>query len=1038
MNTHNKFKKTLLTKSISLLLSSAVIMPSIAQESPANDGTEVISVTGIRGSLLKAMDLKRDSEGVVDAISSEDIGKFPSTNLAESLQRIPGVSIDRVNGEGSQITVRGFGADFNQVTLNGRTMPTANVPIVGAGSSGSASGASGRAFDFSNLSSDGVQILEVFKTGRADISSGGIGATVNVVTRRPLGTSGMQASISAKAIHDTSVDRGSSVTPEIGATFSWANEDNTFGIGFFGGMSNRDSAAAGATSSSWNVIPYSEFLGLTTENTIITNAPTDLDQYVTLPRDSRYQFSEFERERANGQLVLQFAPSEQLTLTADYTFAVNKGKEEKVEFYNWFNRPFTEVVFDESPVPTTIYLKEQAINKGGGMPQVMRATKDELNSVGFNAQYHVNDTLTLTFDGHSSKAEVTPDAPMGYTEINVGLDHKYGNSPTDSVFQSVDYSGSIPVRTVETLSGETIIRPEIVASQVASGMRKVTQTNEIDQYDFRADWELDDGANLTVGANYRAQKNIADRTDYQQILGNWGSEYPGDVEDLAPGALETFCLSCKFNDHTIGGGTTSVGGATNNQVYAVRGNAADIFAALSPAYEAGYSGASSRPLRVTGSAYDVIEEDVTSIFAQLTNVFEIGGFDAYLNVGLRYEQTDVTATTESSATSAIIWQGDNDFAKSAAASGSGFSSNSSYSHLLPNIDLAIDLTEEVKVRTSYSKTIARATYNNLYASDNANTPSGPTALGNVVTGSKGNPGLQPLESDNYDVSLEWYFDETSYVSAGLFSKRVRNFVGRETVTGNLFGLRDVTSGAPGTRSGMALDILDNLGVAADEINLFAASVYVDQLGSMSEAMAMFVANQDVNGNIEDAEYDRLEGSFEIVPNSDDPLFNFALNQPINNQSAEINGLELQAQHFFGESGFGVVGSYTVVNGDVGYDVSGAPNVSQFALQGLSDTANFTLIYEKDGWSSRLAYNWRDEFLASANDGSGFNNPIFVEAYGQIDYNLSYSFSENLAVSFDAINLNEEGSRSFSRSKTDLNFLRENAARYYLGVRYKFL
>ncbi|MBU2879918.1 MULTISPECIES: TonB-dependent receptor [Aliiglaciecola] len=1036
MNTHNKFKKSVLTKSISLLLTSSVIMPTIAQESPPNDGTEVIAVTGIRGSLFNSMNLKRDSEGVVDAISSEDIGKFPSTNLAESLQRIPGVSIDRVNGEGSQVTVRGFGADFNQVTLNGRTMPTANVPIVGAGSSGSASGASGRAFDFSNLSSDGVQILEVFKTGRADISSGGIGATVNVVTRRPLGTAGLQGSISAKAIHDTSVDGGSSITPEIGGSFSWANEDNTFGIGFFGGISNRDSAAAGATSSSWNVIPYSEFLGLTTEDTIITNAPASLDQYVTLPRDSRYQFSEFERERSNGQLVLQFAPSENLSMTADYTFAVNKGVEEKVEFYNWFNRPFTEVVFDDSPVPTTIFIKERAINKGGGMPQVMRATKDELSSFGFNAEYYLNDSVTLTFDGHSSKAEVTPDSPMGYTEINVGLDHKYGNSPTDSAFQSVDYSGAIPVRTVETISGATVIRPEIVASQVAS-LRKVTQINEIDQYDFRADWVLEDGANLTVGANYRTQKNVADRTDYQQILGNWGSEYPGDVENLAPGSLETFCLSCKFNDHTIGGGTTSVGGATNNEVYAVRGNAADIFAALSPAYEAGYSSASSRPLRVTSSAYDVIEEDVTSIFVQLTNEFQIGGLDAYLNVGLRYEQTDVTATTESSPTSAIIWQGDNDFAKSAAASSSGFSSDSSYSNLLPNIDLAINLTDEVKVRASYSKTLARATYNNLYASDNANSPSGPTALGNVVTGSKGNPGLKPLESDNYDVSVEWYFDETSYVSAGLFSKRVSNFVGRETVNGNLFGLRDASSGAPGTRSGMALEILDNLGVLANEINLFAAAVYVDQSESMAEAMALFMANQDADGNIEDAEYDRLEGSFEIVPNSDDPLFNFALNQPINNNSAEINGLELQAQHFFGESGFGIVGSYTVVNGDVGYDISGAPNVSQFALQGLSDTANVTLIYEKNGWSSRLAYNWRDEFLASANDGSGFNNPVFVEDYGQLDFNLSYSFNDQLAVSFDAINLNEERSRSFSRSKTDLHFIRENAARYYLGVRYKF-
>ncbi len=87
-------------------------------------------VTGIRGSLERAMDIKRDSAGVVDAISAEDMGKFPDTNLAESLQRNTGVSINRVNGEGSEVTVRGFGGGFNLVTLNGRQMPSANVGTI--------------------------------------------------------------------------------------------------------------------------------------------------------------------------------------------------------------------------------------------------------------------------------------------------------------------------------------------------------------------------------------------------------------------------------------------------------------------------------------------------------------------------------------------------------------------------------------------------------------------------------------------------------------------------------------------------------------------------------------------------------------------------------------------------------------------------------------------------------------------------------------------------------------------------------------------
>eukprot|EP00581_Thalassiosira_minuscula_P038247 CAMPEP_0184469540 /NCGR_PEP_ID=MMETSP0740-20130409/86424_1 /TAXON_ID=385413 /ORGANISM="Thalassiosira miniscula, Strain CCMP1093" /LENGTH=177 /DNA_ID=CAMNT_0026845485 /DNA_START=26 /DNA_END=556 /DNA_ORIENTATION=+ len=175
---HMTFNKKYLAASISLLMGTAAMSTAQAQEeaaSAAGDDVEVIAVRGIRGSLIRAMDIKRDGQGVVDAISAEEMGKFPDTNLAESLQRITGVTISRKNGEGSQITVRGFGPSFNLVTLNGRQMP-------GTGNT--------RSFDLENLASDGVSALELYKTGRADIPSGGLGATVNIITAKPLNSPG--------------------------------------------------------------------------------------------------------------------------------------------------------------------------------------------------------------------------------------------------------------------------------------------------------------------------------------------------------------------------------------------------------------------------------------------------------------------------------------------------------------------------------------------------------------------------------------------------------------------------------------------------------------------------------------------------------------------------------------------------------------------------------------------------------------------------------------------------------------------------------
>ena len=306
------FRKSKLSSAILAAAGTLVAGQALAE---SNSIDEVV-VTGIRGSLERAMDTKRDASGVVDAISAEDIGKFPDTNLAESLQRISGVSINRVNGEGSEVTVRGFGGGFNLVTLNGRQMPSANVgTITGNPLDQGASGTS-RSFDFSNLASEGVRGLQVYKTGRSSVATGGIGATINVQTIRPLDSAGTQASIGVKAVDDTS---GDDVTPEVSGLYSWTNDDSTFGVSVFGSFQERDSGSRHSSVEEFGLRTWDSSnpdnlanLGIVSDATIV-NAPND-GQLVYRPTNLGLGVNADERERTNGLLTVQFAPNDEMTL----------------------------------------------------------------------------------------------------------------------------------------------------------------------------------------------------------------------------------------------------------------------------------------------------------------------------------------------------------------------------------------------------------------------------------------------------------------------------------------------------------------------------------------------------------------------------------------------------------------------------------------------------------------------------------------------------------------------------------------------------
>ncbi len=385
--------------------------PPVASQTKSETLEEVV-VTGLRASLQASMDIKREAVGVVDAITAEDMGKFPDTNLAESLQRITGISIDRRNGEGAQVTARGFGPQFNLVTLNGRQMPGADgfgngeITIGGQGSGT-------RSFNFAQLAAEAITGVEVYKTSRADLPSGGIGATVNVKTARPFDTSGTVLNVGAKGVYDESSPFDTEISPEVSGIFSMTNDDKTWGVGLSASYQKRHGGSVQFTENAWNIQAWDGTSAALRPDATVTNAPA-IGQLYGMPNDMRYAFSDFERERINAQGVVQFAPSDALTLTLDYTFANNDITENRGEQTIWLqrNNSFTDLTFDTNEeVATPVFLRDLVGGKDFGFEQQRNEQKNELNSIGFNAAWRVTDTFTLGLDAHNSKSKSLPNDP---------------------------------------------------------------------------------------------------------------------------------------------------------------------------------------------------------------------------------------------------------------------------------------------------------------------------------------------------------------------------------------------------------------------------------------------------------------------------------------------------------------------------------------------------------------------------------------------------------------------------------------------------
>lgn len=1106
------FKKNKLSVAVMAALAPICSQTIMAQEDQAE--LEEVVVVGIRASAEASMDIKRDSAGVVDAISAEDIGKFPDSNLAESLQRITGVSIDRRNGEGYQVTVRGFGPEFNLVTLNGRSMPTSQLNSTNGGPRSS------RTFDMSNIASEGVSAVEVYKTGKANMSSGGIGATVNLKTRRPFDNAGLKFSVGAKAVRDTTVRIGDEWTPELSGFLSWS--DDKFGASVAYSRQERESANSGVFSNNWS--DYSgawtdaSFLeGIPYENGQLVTSPgatraTDVTGYSIDPEDVRvvnapavgqqanntpgfrYHHGDYYRKRENTQITLQYRPIDRLTATLDYTSAEQVTFINSAELSFWFGGgafPATDVQFDGHPqAATPVYFwtenpayrfparatdaadsplnQPQDAVRDIGITQNQGHYQNNLYSTGFNLEFLASDELTLTLDAHKSYSESTPGDGSIANYINIALGAQ-GNWA-----QGYDNSGDLPLLVAvyeddhrDGSGSDGILENQLDLQDVGSTVRQIYNDRawgEISQIKLDGKWEFSDSGAINFGVETSSMEATQRRSDSQIVLeGNWGVGTPGDVPvdmveeidyaDLFDGYSTTLSAESRefFNnsgisvDHDNDPSTPNVNSGQQAEVL-TKGWIAKDTAALGRylSYNAGLEWAANP----NDGTNRTIKEDITSLYLQGSYELEFMGMPLNILGGVRYEQTDVESIGQV-APSTILWQGDNDLiSQSGDASQAPVEiGTGSYSHLLPSLDVAWHINDDMIVRYSLSKTIARNSYDQLLQGINGVQPpvGGPTILGgNPGLARNGNPGLKPLESNNADISFEWYYDDANYASIGFFSKDVPNFVGTAVDEVFVENVLDPTKGPRAEAAVAAIEADPN--IALNQQNLFAmiASMNLDPRGCSTSYGAGEDATNSAHcgGDFGSYQYEGTAGwedNVDIVAVADgeyaDPASFNRMRYPVDNQSAKLGGMELAVQHFFGETGFGVLANYTFVDGDIEFDVGASPTETQFALTGLSDSANLVLMYENFGWSARVAYNWRDEFLV--NTAAANNEPEHVEAYSQIDFNIGYNITEDFSVSLEGINITEEDSRRFARTQRQLTRLDILGARYALSARYSF-
>ena len=879
-------------------------------EAFAQPALEEVVVTGYRQSLQKSEDLKRAAIGSRDSILAEDIADFPDANLAESLQRIPGVSISRDSGEGRQISLRGLGPNFTRTRVNG--LEALFTTDSGIDQRGSASRT--RNFDFSVFASELFRRVDVRKSYDASLDEGGLAGTVDLYTARPFdtGEEGWQGAVNIRGVHN---DRIENTNPRVAALLSntWGN----FGALASVAYSSIDTIEEGYHVWSWrqasfganNVAPS---VDAAVRDRLVNSTGRDR---VFVPRANNIASWANTRKRTGITAALQWRPSERLSFDLDMLY----GKLSNDRIENQISTAGTNAFTGD-------------VNKGQRLIDAAISGNDLVSASFENLDLRTESKVSFgetVFNQISLQGDFAVTDRLQARALIGRSDSDFDQPIHDKVFsEASNHRFSVDWRNADF--GQNTYGFDIADARnwelMRTDVREDQITNSYNTYQIDFDFDIDERHSLHFGLQSKGYESGGferrNRVDYEDLPGDSAAELARNARARGLTVFQQTQIPI-LRPYTI---------ADNRATFAALEGAGYISRQLDASF--------NRP----GTVYR-IEEDSIAAYLQYEWNLQFGDMPWRGNLGVRWYETDQLSSGE-------------------VNTGRGLEQavfKRSYSDFLPSLNTVLDLSDRWLWRFSANRNISRPSLNQLRAA-------GQVGVADQFINA-GNPNLQRFIADSYETSFEYYGPSTSLVIA-LFYKDMDSFIVQQSVT------------LPYRQTGYPLEFL----------------------------------------------------AFDPRVNPDSE---FTVSQPVNGDSATVNGVEIALQIDFDFlpqpfNYFGLAANLTRADGETTlFNEGEAVLVTPPGLSKLSH--NFTVYYETDVWGARISNSFRDDFItgegASQNVVAGFSSTTFV------DLKAFYNIGDNMKLTFEAMNLTDERLRQFLDHRTQ-SFTR-SGRNFALGFNYSF-
>lgn len=922
-----------------------------AQEADATEETETraeaVVVTGFRQSLLQSIEVKRNETAIVDSISAEDIADFPDLNLAEALQRVPGIQIDRDGGEGRSINVRGLSSDFVRVQINGM-----EALATTGGRDGRAN--RNRQFDFNVFAADLFTSLKVAKSQEAETEEGSLGATVQLRSAKPFDYDGFTFATGAQASYN---DLSEKTDPRFTALISDRWFDDRVGALLSVAYSSRNTFEEGSSSGRFRVPADDGCAGPNFVNTtrcyqsvgtVTNSAGTALTGAAARtaaaggahPRIPRYGRIGYERERLGLTGAFQVEPWDGTEITFDSLYAQldQTRNEEFLEAISFARE--TGVQGLRATDLVTGRVDDNATLVQGTFNDVDIRTEQRIdvlsteffqNSLGFESE--LSDTVRLSGLAGVSRAIGTNPQQTTISLERYDVDG-YAYDYSDPNLPAFNYAFDVTNPANYVFSSSTALGD---ASIIRQRPNKTINSYETARLDLA--WDVNDIFTLSGGASYK---------EFGFDVREWRTNEAVSATTTArlaalgiPQSAYTTLVSNFGNGMDLPAGTpTSWVIPDLNALNAITDfdcNCVNSFGDF-------------RLTPFAGETRSAIEKS-TGGYVQVDWDADFGYIPVRGNFGVRYVETDLTSV--------------------GILSGAPVEANFKYEDTLPALNIVIEPAADVVLRVAAAKTIARPSLASL-------TPGGSIDVsppGFSLT--SGNPFLEPIRSNNVDLSLEWYPYDEALFSVALFRKNIESFTQRLVRT-----IPYSETGFPDSLLGPGVTPADN----------FVVTNFVNTPGGVLNGFEITL---------------QTPFNFDFIPES------------------------LQ--------GFGGLMNYTEIESEFDYIINPTTGATVTeSLVGQSPSSmSATLYYERGPFEARISSSWRDEYLTLVPAANG-NDVEGKAATLNLDMSASYELTDQIELTFEAINLTDVYDERWISSQRQNSLNYEHTGREFIvGVRYRY-